>query len=503
MLKRSQPERAPGFVPAAASAVALGALLLSGLLSGCSIPNAKPEFTTAKPADVGLSGAQAASAQVPLAGEWWHALGDPQLDRIMSDALAGSPTLETAMARLRLMQAGVDYMRAGLLPHVEGDAQESYQRLSENYIYPAPFAGSWRWLGSVQANLTWSLDLAGMQKALIATQREQANASALDIAAARVTLSGAVAQAYINLARAEQQSAIAAKFVASREQSERLAQTRKRSGLASDFDIRSAETLLAEARQAQVRADGAHLTMIHALAALAGRGVDYYSTIGATNIDLAKALPVPNVLPVDLLGRRADILAARARIDSANAARRYARAQFFPDVSISAFAGLQAIGLGNIVDSGSRAFGAGPAIHLPIFEGGALSAEYRGAVAFTDNEIASYNKLVVEAVQQCADALSEIATNAADAEQQRAIVHGLGDTVHLNEVRMRTGLGNSLDVLSSGDRLLQADQRATDIAADGAVSRVRLLVAIGGSFDPSSYPKTAAAEPQPAGKPAP
>jgi outer membrane protein TolC len=251
-----------------------------------------------------------------------------------------------------------------------------------------------------------------------------------------------------------------------------------------------------------VRADGARLTMVHALAALAGRGADYYPTIGTTSIDLARTLPVPGTLPVDLLGRRADILAARARIDSADATRRYARAQFFPDVSISAFAGLQAIGLGNIVDSGSRVFGAGPAIHLPIFEGGQLSAEYHGSVAFIDNEIASYNKLVVEAVQQCADALSQIATNAADAEQQRAIVSGLGDTVRLNEVRMRTGLGNSLDVLSSGDRLLQADQRATDIAADGAVSRVQLLVAIGGSFDPSSYPKTAAAEPEPAGGPA-
>jgi NodT family efflux transporter outer membrane factor (OMF) lipoprotein len=473
------------------------------MLSGCSIPNARPELTAVKPADVGLSGMAASSAQVPLAGEWWHALGDPQLDRIMTDALAGSPTLETAMARLRLMQAGVDYLHGGLLPHASGDAQETYQRLSENYVYPAPLAGSWRWLGSVQANLTWSLDLAGKQKALIDLQRGQANASALDVAAARVTLGGAVAQAYVNLARAEQQSAIAAKFVASREQSQRLAQTRKRSGLASDFDIRSAETLLAEARQAQVRADGARLIMVHALAALAGRGADYYSTIGRTNIDLTKALPVPNALPIDLLGRRADILAARARIDSADAGRRYTRAQFFPDVSLSAFAGLEAIGLGNIVDSGSRVYGGGAAIHLPIFEGGQLSAEYRGSVAFIDNEIASYNKLVVSAVQQCADALSDIATNAADAKQQRAIVSGLGDTVHLNEVRMRTGLGSSLDVLSSGDRLLQADQRATDIAADGAVSRVQLLVAIGGSFDPSSYPRTAAADPEAAGKPTP
>ncbi len=499
MVKCSKTELTARRASGSLALLALGA----SLLAGCGIPHVQPQLSAMKAADVGLDPANTvASAQVPLAGDWWHALGDPQLDRIMDDALAGNPTLEKALARLRLMQAGVDIQRAALLPTVGVDASESYQRLSENYIYPSPLAGSWRWLGSVQANLSWTIDFAGKQKALIDTQRDQALASALDVAAARVTLSGSIAQAYINLARAEQQAEIARRFVASRQQSLGIAGTRKRTGLASDFEIRSSETLLAEAKQAQVRAIGARETMVHALAALAGRGADYYPTIGKTSVDLDHALPVPNALPVDLLGRRADILAARARLDSADGVRRYARAQFFPSVNISAFAGLQAIGLGNLVDAGSRNYGAGPAIHLPIFEGGRLTAEYKGSVAFIDNEIASYNGLVVRAVQEAADALSGIATNAADAAQQRAIVNGLSQTVHLDQVRERSGLGARLDVLDAGDRLLQADQRRTDIAADGAVQRVQLLVAIGGSFDPNiDYVKTA--EAKAAGKPTP
>lgn len=488
-----RPLRVPGLVA-----------LVAVLLSGCAaVPKIKPEFTTMKPADVGLQSPAVGAAAVPQLGEWWHAMGDPQLDRIMADALAGSPTLETAIARLRLMQAGVDIQRAGLLPHVNGDASESFQRLSENYLYPSPLGGTWRWLGSVQANLTWNLDFAGKQKALIDLQRGQAEATALNLAAARVTLSGSIAQAYINLARAEQQEEIARRFVASREQTLAIANVRKRTGLSSDFDIRTDQTLLAEARQAQVRAQGARETMVHSLAALAGRGADYYSTIGRTNIVLDRALPVPDALPVDLLGRRADILAARAGVDSADALRRYARAQFFPSVSLSAFVGLQAIGLGNLVDTGSRVYGGGPAVHLPIFEGGQLRAEYRGSVAYIDEQIATYNGVVVRAVRQAADALSQVRTNAADAQQQQAVVNGLTQTVHLNEVRVRTGLGSSLDVLASGDRLLQAEQARTDIAADGAVQRVQLLVAIGGSFDPNSYPKTAEAAEAAAGKPTP
>jgi len=494
MTALASPRLAP---PRAAFALLATALALSGC---ASLPKVQPAVTPLTADRLGLADAP---PTLPAAGEWWHALGDPQLDRIMGDALAGNPSLDAAMARLRLMQAGVDVQRAGLLPHASVEGQESYQRLSENYLYPAPLGGTWRWLGSVQANLSWTLDFAGKQKALIDSQRGQADASALDLAAARVSLSGAVAQAYINLARAERQAEIARRFVESRQQTLKIAQTRKRTGLGSDFDIRTDETLLAEARQAQIRAEGARGMMLHALAALAGRGADYYATIGKTAIDLDKALPVPDALPVDLLGRRADILAARARIESADGLRRYARAQFFPSVNISAFVGLQAIGLGNLVDSGSRAYGGGPAIHLPIFEGGQLRAEYRGSVANIDSQIASYNDLVVRAVKECADALSAIATNTADAQQQRAVVGGLTQTVHLNEVRVRTGLANSLDLLASGDRLLQADQQSTDIAADGAIKRVQLLVAIGGSFDPATAPRTAAALPVEAGKSTP
>ena len=462
------------------------------LLAGCAaVPRDRPQVAALVAANVGLGPA----AEVPLAGEWWHALGDVQLDRIMADALAGNPSLDAAMARLRSAEQSIAVQRAGLLPQVTGDVEETYQRFSENYIIPPPYGGSTKFLGTAQANLDWSLDLAGRQKALIDQARGRAEAATLDLAASRVTLTGAVAQAYVDLARAERQSDLAGRFVSSRQQALGLARTRKRAGLASDFELRSSETLLAEARQAQVRADGASVLMVHALAALAGRGADYYVGIARPTIDLDRALPVPASLPADLLGRRADILAARARVEVADAGRRVARADFLPNVDLKAFFGFQAIGLSSLLTGGAFTYGVGPAIHLPIFAGGRLSAQYRSALAGIDEAVADYNDNVVRAVKEAADAISAVRTNAADAEQQRAVVSGLRQTVHLDEVRVRTGLGAQLDVLDSGDRLLEADQRQADIAADGAIRRVQLLVAIGGSFDPASYSHTAAALP--------
>jgi NodT family efflux transporter outer membrane factor (OMF) lipoprotein len=226
--------------------------------------------------------------------------------------------------------------------------------------------------------------------------------------------------------------------------------------------------------------------MIHALAALAGKGADYYATIAPPALALDGALPLPTEIPADLLGRRPDILAAQARIDAANAGRRVARADFYPNVDLKAFIGGQALGLGALFTGGALAFGGGPAIHLPIFEGGRLKAGYKGATAQIDVAIAEYNDLVVQAVKQAADALSAIRTSQADAVQQGRALAALQDTVRLDTIRLRTGLGSRLDILASDDRLLQARQAQVNIAADGAVRRVQLLVALGGGFENGS-----------------
>lgn len=461
--------------------IGLVASLTAALLAGCAaVPQNRAQLAPLTAAGVSLAGDNSPQ----IASNWWTALGDPQLDRIMADALAGNPSLQKAMARVRQANAGIDAEKAGLLPQISADANEVRERLSGKYIVPPPYGGSGQWVGMAQANLSWSLDFAGRQKALVDQARATSAAAGLDVEAARISLSGAVAGAYVNLARADAQARIAAEFVASREEALGLARVRVHNQLASDLDLRAAETLLAEARQSQARAEGDRKIMMHALAALAGRGADYYGTITPPTIIVDRAIPLPKALPADLLGRRPDILAARARIESADAGRRVAKADFYPNVDLNAFIGLSAIGLGALFTGGAATFGAGPAVHLPIFQGGRLRARYRGAVAGIDVAIADYDDRVVQAVREAADALSAIDTNAADAAQQKQIVAGLGETVRLDQVRVRTGLGARLDILDAGDRLLAARQRMVDVDADGAVRRVQLLIALGGGFTP-------------------
>ncbi|RVU05391.1 efflux transporter outer membrane subunit [Novosphingobium umbonatum] len=456
------------------------ALMLPALLAGCvAVPKGEQQFKPASAAQMGLSG-----IAVPVAPDWWQALGDAQLNRIMDDALTGNPSLEEATIRLRLAEAAIANAKAGLMPQASANVSAMDQRLSNAYIYPAPLGGSWRWISNAQADLSWSLDLAGRQKAMVKATGQFVQASRLQTAAARVSISGAVVQAYINLARAEAQARLAAEFVASREASLKLLTARRASGLGTELDLASARTLLAEAKQAQVRADGARAIMLHALAALAGRGTDYYASITPTHLGFDTALPVPEALPADLLGRRADLLAARAQVEMALSAKDISKADFYPDISLRAFVGSQALGIGKAFSGEALTGGFGPALHLPIFSGGAIKARYAASVAGADNAIAQYNGAVVKAVQEAADALSSLETNRTDAARQGEVVAGLQQTVALDRVRLESGLSTRLDVLNAGERLLAARQSQLDLAADGALRRVQLLVALGGGFTP-------------------
>lgn len=453
-------------------------LLIAALLGGCAIPASKPMVAPVSDTALGLS----PDATPTIAADWWRGFGDPQLDRLVGDAVAGSPSLDAALARIAQAQAVVASRNADNGPDVTLDAQEQYARLSGRYTIPPPYGGSTRFVGSTVANLNWNLDLFGRQKAAIAGARASVAAASLDLAAARLSLSGAMVQTYIDLERAEAQAAIATRTIATRENSLRLVNVRVRNQLNSKLDAQAATTLVAQARQALLRAQAAQVLARNALAALAGRGADYAATIAPTRLQLDAALPLPQVLPTDLLARRADIGAAQARIAAAAAGRQVARKAFYPNVNLAALAGFQAVGLGNLLSLGAGTVGAGPAVHLPIFDNGRLKADLAGATAALDLATADYNDRVIGAVREAADAMARVAALSADRARQREVVRGFSETGRLNAVRVASGLDSRLDLVDNDVRTLEAEQADANLAANAAQQRVALVLALGGGF---------------------
>ncbi len=256
--------------------------------------------------------------------------------------------------------------------------------LSNRYVLPRPYGGSWQWVGDVQARMNWSLDFWGRQAALIEKARGTARAAALDAAAARQALAGTFAQTYINLLLAYQNIDIANQTVADRQTILDLTQSRVTAGLENEASLEQARALLAMARMEVRRCEAQRDMGIHAIAALIGQGANAYGSITRPAPSLENALSLPKSLPADLLSRRPDILAARARIDAATQGRTAAHADFYPNINLIAAIGFQAVGLSSLFSADALTMGAGPAIHLPIFDAGRLRAQYARATADLD-----------------------------------------------------------------------------------------------------------------------
>ncbi len=431
-----------------------------------------------QPAGVGLTGPAA-----PAAGEWWRGWADAQFEALVEKALAGNPRLAEAIARATAAQAAAGAARGDALPRVTLDGEDQFQRFSNRFIYPPPYGGGHYWMGSVQSNLSWDLDFWGRQRALIEQARAGVEASALDAAAARLALTGALAEAYVGLDRAYALLDIAERTVAQRTRLLDLAHRRVVAGLDSRIEEKQAEGQLALARVSRQQAINERDNAVHAIAALTGQGADAYAAIARPRLDAEAVLPLPEALPADLLSRRPDILAARLRVDAGLAGQKAARAAFYPNVNLVAFAGFQAIGLSHLLSGGAGVYGAGPAVHLPLFDG-RLKPNYEGATAEIDIAIAGYNGAVISAVQQVADRLSGIQSLKLELADQARALDAAEQAFALAERRYGAGLSTYLAVLTAETQLLDARRGLAVLRAQQAAERVKLLVAVGGDFQP-------------------
>jgi NodT family efflux transporter outer membrane factor (OMF) lipoprotein len=449
--------------------------------AGCVLPPKEASHPRQLAHDaVGLTGV----AVEPAADGWWDSFQDPQLDRLIRLGLNDNPTLAQAQARVGEALAQTQSTRAALLPGANLDASALYQRAPENYIIPPPLAGHSFWMGQAGVSLGWDLDFWRRQANAVHRAQDLTQSARLDVDNARLMLAGAITQAYVELYREYALVDIAERSEAQRQNIVNITRRRVSAGLDTQLELRQAEGQLPQARVARAQAQAAADLAVHQLAALTGQGADAYASIQRPAFQVEAALPVPTELPINLLARRPDVLSARLTVGAADAQRLAAKAAFYPDVNLRALAGVGAFGLNNLVQWNARGYGAGPLISLPLFDGGRLHAGYRGSEAELDAAIAGYNDTVVRAVQQTADQLTRLDALARERLDQQQTLDATEAAYRLAEERYRAGLASYLSVLNAETQVLAARQSMVDILTSQAVSRVTLLLAVGGSFDP-------------------
>jgi NodT family efflux transporter outer membrane factor (OMF) lipoprotein len=467
---------------AAASVVAVG-LMATGLTGCADMSGISPQATLRDAPSLGLNpaNAEATTAQAPVSAEWWREFGDEQLNTLVAQALQTSPTLKLAQARLARARAVTEVADAATLPQLTGQLDATRQRYTANGAVPPPLAGSIRESGTAQLNASWELDFFGKNRAALDAALGSANAAEADAQAARVLLASNVARTWFQLVRLNEQSNVARRTLAQREETLKLVRDRVDAGLDTRLELRQSEGGLPEARlQLEAVQEQMALTR-NALAAL----------VGQPNMALAQTPPeqsaIKNVavaanIPADLLGRRADIAAARWRVEASSKDVANAKTQFYPNINLVAFAGFSSIGLGNLTNSGSQQWGVGPALRLPIFDAGRLRANLRGKTADLDAAVESYNAAVIDAVRDVADQVASSQAIVRQQTEQRAAQDAAESAYEIAVQRYKAGLGNYLNVLTAETSVLAQRRQAVDLAARALDTQVALIRALGGGY---------------------
>jgi NodT family efflux transporter outer membrane factor (OMF) lipoprotein len=475
----------------------LAPLLAAATLAGCAnYAGLAPRLSAdgGPPLEAEATIAQAGAVPSPWPqDEWWKKYGDPQLDALIAEALQNSPTLQTARARIDQANAAVQAADANRQPQATAELDSTRQRFSEHYLIPPPYAGTYQNTHQLSLNFSYEFDFWGKHRAALDAALSRAKAAEVDAQGARLLISTAIARAYGELDRQFRQLEVAEAARQQREQILTLTQRRVRAGLDSRVEQRQAEAAVPAARGDIAALEERIAAIRHQLAALAGAGPDRGLKIGRPQLGAVDSLGLPTAIPADLIGRRPDVVAQRWRVEAAAKEISSAKGAFYPNVDLVAFIGLSAIGLDRFFDSGSRTLGAGPAVRLPIFDGGRLRANLAGRDAEFDAAVAQYRSTLVDSLRDVADQLAAWRAVEAQLAEQRRAQAQVEEAYRLALLRYREGLTNYLSVLATQTQVLAQRRLQADLLARRIDIAIGLTRALGGGFDPEGSRQPAAA----------
>jgi len=472
---KTLPPRLSVVLSVAASALALNAC--------ASLPPAAPERVAKAPEAYETARALAAPAADWPADAWWTAYGDAQLNALEEEGLKGSPTLGAAEARLRRAQSLIGQAKSAGLPQVSLGASAAESKQSYNAGIPPAFVPQgYNDIGRLALDFSWELDFWGRNRAAVAAATSEAKAAQADAAQARLTLSTAIAATYAELSRLYAQRDVADQAVRLRQRTSDLVSKRVANGL----DTRAESEQAAAgppASKAELSAIDEQIALTrNALAALVGAGPDRGLEIARPATAAVKPFGLPANLPANLIGRRPDVVAARWRAEAATSRIRQAKAAFYPDINLSGFIGAQSLYLDKLFSSGSDIGQVGPALRLPIFEGGRLRAGLRGAEADRDAAVASYDGALVQALREVADVTASEKALAARLADARAALTANENAYRVARLRYEGQLSTYQSVLLAEQSVLAQRRIVADLESRAFALDIALVRALGGGF---------------------
>ncbi|EUC20572.1 UNVERIFIED_ORG: NodT family efflux transporter outer membrane factor (OMF) lipoprotein [Burkholderia sp. CF145] len=436
-----------------------------------STPQASAGWTLASPADA------------QSRGPWWTLYGDDELNKLEAQVDVSNQTVAKAVAQLEAARAMVDYQRAGYAPTVTAGTSAQRFRTSQNIVHRG-LAGHTVPDYSVGVAASWEPDLFGRVKDATVNARDNAQASEADLQSVRLAVAADLATDYFDLRSLDRQKKLLDDTVTAYAAALRILQQQLNDGAIDASAVAQAQTQLESTRTQDSDIDVQRAQLQHAIATLIGQPASSFSL--SPKVETIALPQIPAGVPSQLLERRPDIAAAERRVAAANAQIGQARAAFYPNLTLSATAGLESTFFAPWLTASSLFWSLGSQIAGTLFDGGRRTAALKGANAQYDGTVADYRQTVLVAFQQVEDNLSSLDTLANEADSQQRATTAADLSLKLTSNRFQAGAVNYLDVVTAQTIALSNERTAEQIDARRIDASVRLLKALGGGWDRAS-----------------
>ena len=458
------------------------ALMLASTLAGCSFaPAYHPPITPAPVAFKEAAGwTEAKPADLAARGPWWALYGDATLDGLEIRIDRDNPTLAGALGRYDEATAYLAQARAGLFPQIGVSTDVERDRQSDNRPLRGTGQPDTYGAASIGGSVSYELDLWGRLRNSVAAGRAEAQASADDLAAIRLSLESELATSYMALRGYDAQRALLSATVDAYAKADAMTERRFQGGIASGIDTGRSGTQLAEAQAQLADVEAARALTEHAIASLVGTPA---SSFAITPAVVALTLPsVPIVLPSTLLERRPDVAAAERRMAAANSEIGVAKAAFYPSISLGGQGGFQDAGLPSLFTAPNIFWSIGPSAVLSLFDGGRKRAQLAVARAAWTQATATYRGQVLQAFQDVEDNLAQLHHLGDEAQAEDRAVTQAGQTERLSLNRYVKGAVTYLDVVTAQTTALRTRRVALDLSTRRLQASVGLIRATGGGW---------------------
>ena len=411
------------------------------------------------------------ASEVP--DDWWLLFNDPVLNDLQKQVAVGNENLKSAAAQVQVARAALGSSRAGLLPTVGASAGGS--------LSSAPGSASTSRLYSAAANATWEIDLWGRVAGTVSSAQARLQASADDLAAARLSVQALLTQTYFSMRAAESQAALLERSVTAYQRSLALTQNRYTAGIASAADVAQAQTQLKSTQAQGVDANSSRAQLEHAIATLLGKPSAMLTLPRTAALPEAPSIPVQ--LPASLMERRPDIAAAERRVAAANAQIGVAQSAFFPAVTLSANAGFRGSDLAQLLSAPNLFWSLGPALAATLFDGGARKSGEDSARASLDLAAATYRQTVLNALQEVEDNLGVAASLEEEITLQTDALAAAQRNLDITNNQYQAGTVSYLNVVTAQATALGAERTLLEVRSRRLVAIAQLLKNLAGRWD--------------------